>query len=77
MAAAAERERLLLSAMAQLTLGQRRVLILRYGDGHSLVRIAEICEVSVPAVHAMHCRALARLRGLLAARGVSRLTDVL
>lgn len=74
---AKERARLLEVVMAELTEPQQRLVRLRYQGCFTFGRIAAEFAVSVPAVHAMHMRAIVRMRSLLARRGITRISHVI
>jgi RNA polymerase sigma factor (sigma-70 family) len=61
---------LLVSAIDVLTPRQRRLITLRYVADATFSRIAAEFGTGEPAVHAMHARALVRLRSALAARNI-------
>lgn len=74
---AQERARLLRLVMAELTEPQQRLVRLRYEGSFTFGRIAAEFAVSVPAVHAMHTRAISRMRFLLARRGITHISHVI
>jgi RNA polymerase sigma-70 factor (ECF subfamily) len=57
-----EQNRLVQSAVAQLTMEQQHVLTLRFGEGYSLEETAVILNKNVNAVKALQFRALASLQ---------------
>jgi len=55
----------LVDALAQLTVDDRAVLVLRHAEDHSVDTVASILRISVSAVKMRDTRALSRLRSLL------------
>lgn len=55
----------LVDTLAQLTVEDRAVLVLRHAEDHSVETVAAILSLSVPAVKMRNARALNRLRALL------------
>jgi len=57
-----EQSRLVQNALAQLTPEQQHVLVLRFGEGHSLEETAILLNKNINAVKALQFRALASLQ---------------
>jgi RNA polymerase sigma-70 factor (ECF subfamily) len=60
-----ETESILLAALAGLSQDQRRVIELRYLQGHTLAEVAEMMQRSVPAVQMLSARAMRQLRSAI------------
>jgi RNA polymerase sigma factor (sigma-70 family) len=75
--AAAERRRILRDCIRRLSCRQGRLILLRYVHGRTLLEIAVEFGVVESAVHAMHGRAIRRLRSMLDEAGVDSLSQIL
>lgn len=73
----AEAGELVRDTLSGMTANHAFILRRRYEDDWTFARIAAELGVGAPAVHAMHARALDRLRLSLDLMGVSSLRDVL
>lgn len=75
--ASAEAKRLLGECMDGLPARQRRLIVLRYRDDLTMAQIAVRFCVTPAAVCRMHQRTLTSLSGMLAARNIRRLSDLI
>jgi RNA polymerase sigma factor (sigma-70 family) len=69
-AAALERARIVASAIAALSDRQRLLIVLRYRYDLSFSAIGTRLEISAPAAHHLHARAIARIAEHLADRSI-------
>ena len=74
---AAERLRLVESAIGNLRSRHLRLVQMRYGRGMTFIEIAVAFGVVESAVHAMHGRILCALRETFERQGIKSLSDIL